>query len=156
MKYICWETFLNNFCEIGIIILSNFFRTLDNLSKFAEIMDARDETHIIRSCYAADWEKRQCHLFGSEEHLLIYQGRQLCYDNQATSVLVNFKLIEISFSLSAQEGFMSCLHASAYAIIVENWNYVENMHVCLFILTLNRPGGGGGNRLVLPSAVLKR
>ena len=38
--------------------------------------------------------------------------------------------------------------------------YVENMHVCVFILILNRPGGGGGgestHRLVLPSAVLKR
>ena len=31
----------------------HFFRTLDNLRKFAEIMDVRDETHIIHSCYAA-------------------------------------------------------------------------------------------------------
>ena len=98
----------------------NFFRTLDNLSKFAEIMDVHDATHMIRSCYAADWEKHQCHLLGSEEHLLIYQGRMLCYDNQAPSVLVNFKLIEISFSLSAHEGFVSCLYASAYSTILEN------------------------------------
>ena len=39
-------------------------------------MDVRDETHIIDSCYAASWEKHKCHLPGSEEHLLIYQGRQ--------------------------------------------------------------------------------
>ena len=56
-------------------------------------MDVRDERHIIHSRYAADWEKHQCHLLGSEEHLLIYQRRQLCNDNQAHSVLVNFKLI---------------------------------------------------------------
>ena len=35
----------------------NFFRILDNLWKFAEIMDICDETHIFRSCYAAGWEK---------------------------------------------------------------------------------------------------
>ena len=34
-----------------------FFRTLGNFWKFAEIMDVRDETHIIHSCYAAGWEK---------------------------------------------------------------------------------------------------
>ena len=56
-------------------------------------MDVRDETHIIDSCYVAGWEKQLCHLPGSEEHLLIYQGRQLCDDKQAPSVLVNFKLI---------------------------------------------------------------
>ena len=56
-------------------------------------MDVRDETHIIHSCYAAGWEKFKCHLPGSEEHLLIYQGRQLSDDKQAPSVLVNFKLI---------------------------------------------------------------
>ena len=93
---------------------------MDNLSKFAEIMDVRDETHIIHSCYAADWEKHQCHLLGSEQQILIYKGRQLCYDNQAPSVLVSFKLIEISFSLSAHESFESCLHASAYATVLEN------------------------------------
>ena len=38
-------------------------------------MDVRDETHIIHSCYAAGWEEYYCHLSGSEEHLLIYQGR---------------------------------------------------------------------------------
>ena len=36
-------------------------------------MDVRDETHIIHSCYAAGWEKYQCHPPGSEEHLLIFQ-----------------------------------------------------------------------------------
>ena len=55
-------------------------------------MDVRDETHIIPSCYAAGLGKYQRHLPGSEEHLLIYQGRQLCDDKQAPSVLVNFKL----------------------------------------------------------------
>ena len=35
----------------------NFFSTLDNLRKFAEIMDVRDETHVIDSCYVAGWEK---------------------------------------------------------------------------------------------------
>ena len=69
------------------------FRTLDNLCKFAEIMDFCHETQIIHSCYAAGWEKYYCHLPGSEEHLLIYQGRQLRDDKQAPSVLVNFKLI---------------------------------------------------------------
>ena len=56
-------------------------------------MAVRDETHIIHSRYAAGWEKYYCHLPVSEEHLLIYQGRQLCDDKQAPSVLVNFKLI---------------------------------------------------------------
>ena len=56
-------------------------------------MDVRDETYIIHSCYAAGWEKYQCHLPENEEHLLIYQGRQLCNDKQAPSVLVHFKLI---------------------------------------------------------------
>ena len=83
-------------------------------------MDVRDETLIIPSCYAAGWEKHQCHLLGSEEHLLIYEGKQLCYDNQAPSVLVNFKLSGICFSLSVPESFVSCLHASAYATILEN------------------------------------
>ena len=49
-------------------------------------MNILDETHIIHSCYAAVWE-------GSEEHHLNYQGRQLCDDKQAPSVLLNFKLI---------------------------------------------------------------
>ena len=56
-------------------------------------MDVRDETHIIHLCYAAGWEKYYCHLPGSEEHLSIYQGKQLCDDKQAPSILVNFKLI---------------------------------------------------------------
>ena len=34
----------------------------------------------------------------SEEHLLIYQRRQLCDDKQAPSVLANFKLIVKCFS----------------------------------------------------------
>ena len=44
---------------MGIIAVKRpkLFRTLDNLWKFAEIMDVRDETHIIHSCYAAGWEK---------------------------------------------------------------------------------------------------
>ena len=53
-------------------------------------MDVRDETHIIDSCYITGWEK---HLPRSKEHILIYQGKQLCDDKQALSVLVNFKLI---------------------------------------------------------------
>ena len=52
-------------------------------------------------------KKYQCHLPGSEEHLLIYQGRQLCNDKQAPSVLVNFNLliqdVSKSSSLSAPE-----------------------------------------------------
>ena len=56
-------------------------------------MDVRDETHIIESCYVAGWEKHYYHLPGSEEHHFICQGKQLCDDNQAPSVLVNFKLI---------------------------------------------------------------
>ena len=54
-------------------------------------MDVHDEMHIIHSCYAAGWEKYSCHIPGSEEHYLIYQGRQLCDDKQAPSVLVNLK-----------------------------------------------------------------
>ena len=34
-----------------------FFRTLDYLRKFAEIMDVHDETHKNHLCYAAGWEK---------------------------------------------------------------------------------------------------
>ena len=52
-------------------------------------MDVRDERHIIHACYAAGWEKYWSHLPGSEEHLLIYQGRQSYDDKQAPSVLVN-------------------------------------------------------------------
>ena len=51
-----------------------------------------DETHTTHSCYAAGCEK-WCRLPWSEEHLFIYQGRQLCDAKQAPSVLVNFKLI---------------------------------------------------------------
>ena len=61
--------------------------------KFSEVMDVHDEMHIIHPCYAAGWKKYQCYLPGSEEHLLIYQGRQLCDDKQAPLVLVNLKLI---------------------------------------------------------------
>ena len=96
MKYICWENFLENCLLNGHYRLEEakiFLRTWDNLQKFVEIMDVRDETHIIHSCYAAGWEKCWCRLPESEEHLLIYQGRQLCDDKQAPSVLVNFKLI---------------------------------------------------------------
>ena len=64
-------------------------------------MDVRNETHIIHLCYAAGWEKHWCHLPASEEHLLIYQGRQLCDEKQTPSVLVNFKLTVRSSSLSA-------------------------------------------------------
>ena len=71
----------------------NFLRTLENLLKFAKTMDVRDGMPIIHSCYAAGWEKYQCHLPGSEEHLLIYQGKQLCNDKKTLSVLVNLKLI---------------------------------------------------------------
>ena len=46
-------------------------------------MNVSDEAHIIRSRFAAGWEKHQCHLPESEEHLLIYQGRQLYNDKQA-------------------------------------------------------------------------
>ena len=60
-------------------------------------MDVRDETHIIRSCYAAGWEKHWCHIPGSEKRRLIYQRRQLCDDKKAPSVLVNFKLTVRSF-----------------------------------------------------------
>ena len=56
-------------------------------------MDVRDGTHIIHSCYADGLEKYWLHFPGSEEHLLIYQGRQLRDDKQAPAVLVNFKLI---------------------------------------------------------------
>ena len=54
-------------------------------------MDVRDETHIIRPCYTAGWEKYYGHLPGSEEHLLIYQRRQLCDDKQAPFSLGKFQ-----------------------------------------------------------------
>ena len=38
---------------MGIIAGNSFEQYL----KFAEIMDDRDETHIIHSCYVAGWEK---------------------------------------------------------------------------------------------------
>ena len=69
-------------------------------------MDFRNETQIIHSCYAAGWEKYQCHLPGNEEHLLIYQGRQLCDEKQAPSVLVNVKLIVRCF----YKFFVKCFH----------------------------------------------
>ena len=83
MKYICWETFSKTFCEMGIVASKrrNFFLELwkifENLVKLWMFVD---ETHIIRSCYAAGWQKHQCQRSESEEHLLIYQGRQLCDD----------------------------------------------------------------------------
>ena len=60
MKYICWETFLQNFLWNGRWhheVAKVFVRTLDNIWKVAENMDARDETQKIHSCYAAGWEK---------------------------------------------------------------------------------------------------
>ena len=88
MKYICLETFQKPFVKWALSKI--YFRTLENLRKYP---DVSEETHIVHSCYGAGWEKYQCHLPRSEEHLLIYQGRQLCDDKQALSVLVNFKLI---------------------------------------------------------------
>ena len=38
------------------IIAAKRRKFLDNLLKCAEIMEVRDETHIIRKCYAAGWE----------------------------------------------------------------------------------------------------
>ena len=38
-------------------VVKILFRTLDNLRKFAKIMDVHDEMHIIHSCYEAGWEK---------------------------------------------------------------------------------------------------
>ena len=50
-----------------------------NRRKFIlKIMDVRDETHIIHSCYAAGWKKYLCHFPGSEEQLSVYQEMQLC------------------------------------------------------------------------------
>ena len=60
MKYLCWETFLKNVLLNGHCrrkVAKILFRTLDNLRKFAEITDVRDEMHIIHSCYAAGFEK---------------------------------------------------------------------------------------------------
>ena len=50
------ENFLlyGHYCRKAAKIL---FRTLDNLSKLAEIMDVRDEMHIIHLCYVAGWER---------------------------------------------------------------------------------------------------
>ena len=92
MKYICLETFQKPFVKWALSKIN--FRTLENLRKYPKIMDVSEETHIVHSCYGAGWEKYYCHLPGSEEHLLIYQGRQLYDDKQAPSVLVNFKLIQ--------------------------------------------------------------
>ena len=99
----CWkdeihllgDIFKKLFCEMGMIAANRrkCFRTLDNLGKFSEIMDVRDETHVIHTCYAAGWEKYWSHLPGSEEHLLIYQERQLCDDKQVPSVMVNSSLL---------------------------------------------------------------
>ena len=75
-------------------------------------MDVRAETHIIHSWYATGYEKYWCHLPGSEEHLLIYQGRQLWDDKQAPSVLVNFKLIVRCFCKLFVECSRSILYLS--------------------------------------------
>ena len=59
MKYMCWETFSENFLLNGHYrheAEKIIFRTLDSIWKFAEIMDARDKTHMIHSRYAAGWE----------------------------------------------------------------------------------------------------
>ena len=63
----CWQDeihllgdFLQNFLLNGHYcreVAKILFRTLDNLLKFAEIVDVGDETHIDDSCYAAGWEK---------------------------------------------------------------------------------------------------
>ena len=55
-------------------------------------------THVMQLA----GENISAHLPGSEEHLLIYQGRQLCDDKQAPSVLENFKLIVKADFLSWQ------------------------------------------------------
>ena len=61
MKYICWDTFLKNFFVKWALSSRSgeyFFLELGTIFwKFSEIMDVRDETHIIHSCYAAGWEK---------------------------------------------------------------------------------------------------
>ena len=75
-------------------------------------------------------------ILGSEEHLLIYQGRQLCYDNQAPSILVNFKLIERSFSLSAPEIFWVVSMPVRMLQFSRIETYVGNMHVYLFISSM--------------------
>ena len=96
MKYICWETFSKNFllnghCRRKAVKMFSELWTI--FEKCAEIMDFHEVMHTIHSCYAAGWEKYYCHLPGSEEHVLLYQGRQLCDDKQASSVLVKLKLI---------------------------------------------------------------
>ena len=63
----CWQDeidllwdFLENFLLNGYYrreAVKIFVRTLENLWKFPEVMDVRDETHIIHSCHAAGWEK---------------------------------------------------------------------------------------------------
>ena len=141
------------------LLFSNFFLNFGQSMKICGNYGCSWWNAQIHSCYAADWGKHQCHLLGNVEHLLIYQGRQLCYDNQAPSVLVNFKLIEISFSLTTHESFVSCFHASAYAKILENWNlYWEHARLFIYFNPKQAGGGGGGipHRLVLPSTVLKR
>ena len=51
----------------------------------------QDEIHLLWE-FSENFLPNGRYLPGSEEHLLIYQGRQLCDDKQALSVLVNFKL----------------------------------------------------------------
>ena len=63
----CWQDeihFLGDFSENFLLnghsrrkVEKNLFKTLDNLCKFAEIMDVLDEMHTIHSCYAAGWKK---------------------------------------------------------------------------------------------------
>ena len=100
-------------------------------------MDVCDETHIIRSYYAAGWEKETL-VSSSWEwrkpfNYIIYQGRQLCYDNQAPSILVNFKLNERSFSLSAPKVLWVVYMPVRVLQFSRIETYVGNMHVCLFI-----------------------
>ena len=80
----CWQ---NEIHLLGDFLLNGHLE----LWTIFQIMDICDETQINHSCYAVCWERYKCHLPGSEEHLLIYQGRQVCDDKQALSVLVNFQ-----------------------------------------------------------------
>ena len=71
-----------------------FFTTWDNLWTLLKlwmfVMKRTSFTHVMQLT-----GKNISAIFfpGSEEHLFIYQGRQLCDDKQAPPVLINFKLI---------------------------------------------------------------
>ena len=41
-------------------------------------MNVHDKTHVIRSCWAADWENISAIFLGVKNTYLIYKGRQLC------------------------------------------------------------------------------